>query len=217
MVRPKQNLDPGSQQWARSLETDVDRLISSSDRSSQTIDNTLSGLANSLSNLGDLVGTLATQQAQLTAQQAQLVSTVTDLASRVSITSSWSTFNTGTIPPDGVWRSYGPAVSQTINVPTGKLLVTVGCAEASVATDGTDSMGARSTFSIPGVVSLGDFGSRVFVSGTAKAIGAPLVLIRSITLTPGVYTVTGQMQAYAFAPGSCNFNSPFMTLQVTGS
>lgn len=167
--------------------------------------------------LDAIVAMLVSQQATLTAQQAALTATVADLAARVSSTASIATFNTGALPNDATVHWYGSDIDITVAVPTGRLLVTVGCAEASLDAGGAAVQG-RCTFSIPGLVNLGDFTGRNYLTSASTGISSPLILTQSVAVPPGTYTVTGKMGAWAAgsAVAQVNFLAPFMTVQVTG-
>lgn len=151
---------------------------------------------------------------------AAIAATVADLSSRVTRTATIATFNTGSLPNDGAFHAYGPSIPITIDVPTGKLVVTVGCGQATLNA-GSASVEADATFSISsGVASLLDYSSSVYLgtNSVVPMIGAPLNMQRAFTVTPGTYTVTGQMVAWATGTttASVNFQQPFLTVQVTG-
>jgi len=154
----------------------------------------------------------------LTAKQAVITATVNDLASRVTQTVTTATFNTGSLPNDATWHDYGPAFSITIPVPTGHMVVVVGCAEASLNSGGS-SVDAQATFSISGgIAAISDHASRAFLSDVNAAISAPLFAQVVFSVPPGTYTITGQMRAWAggSATASVNFREPFLNVQVTG-
>lgn len=156
--------------------------------------------------------------ADLAAKTATLAATVTNLAARVAQTATITSFNTGSLPNDSTFHDYGSPISITIAVPTGRLIVTVGCGEATLNAGG-NSVIADATFSISGgVASMGDFGPDAYLASASTIIGVPLSTQRAFTVTPGTYTVTGQMRAWAAgtATASVNFQQPFLTVQVTG-
>lgn len=200
MVRPQQNLPGESQQWARSVESDIDRLLRAQDDQNGTLSNTLSGLANSVSNLGILVKTLSEQQAQLTAQQAELSSAVTGLAQQQAYLTSLKSRNaavggwaTSSFAADSVWHWDSATPTVTLDVPTGKVRIIVRASNAlastSVSTPGLLRVGL--TYSISGgVVNAGDNIS--WVSGEiGKDTSAPIVHIGTVTMAPGTYQFTG--------------------------
>ena len=99
-------------------------------------------------------------------------------------------------------------------------MVTVGCGEASLNC-GSGSVNAEATFTISGgaVPAYGSFVSRAFLqTGTAVATGNPLSVQRAFVVTPGTYTITGKMRAWAAgtATASVQFGLPYLTVQVTG-
>jgi hypothetical protein len=229
---PSNNLDPGSQQWARRIESEIRQITQSivsnasrQDNSAKGMTGTLSKLAEQQAALEEQQAALAAQQAALSSQQGLLAATVSDLASRVSVTTSITSFNSGSILNDGVDRVVGADMNITVSVPTGKLLVMVGCGEASLNVGTAGAVQGFCTFSIPGVVSaLTHQGRNYFAPTTidpnADRVGTPLILVRSISVPPGTYTVTGKMGTWAaggtmsVAP-NIQFNQPFMTVQVT--
>ena len=164
--------------------------------------------------------TLADQQVTLADQQVTLASQVADLASRVSVSTSIATFNTGSLPDDSVFHEYGADIPITINVPTGRIVVTVGCGEATLNCGG-GSVNAEATFSISGgvVPAYGSVSSRAFLQ-TVSAVWTsnPLSVQRAFVVTPGTYTITGKMRAWASgtATASVQFVQPYLTVQVTG-
>lgn len=113
MVRPRQNLDPQSQQWARSVEADLDQLIQTQRVKDQTLENTLSGLANSLTNLGGLVQTLSAQQEQLQTQQTQILNLLDNLIGYTSL--DQGTYS-GTLNAGTSWTTIG---SGNLSLPAG--------------------------------------------------------------------------------------------------
>ena len=149
---------------------------------------------------------------------ANLVAQVADLASRVTETASISTFSTGSLPNDSTFHSYGASIPITIAVPTGNIVVTVGCGQATIAPD-TGAVTAEATFSISGgSVSNGDVSARNYAASPIVLTGASLAIQRAFTVTPGTYTITGQMRAWAAgsAAGAVTFQQPYLTVQVTG-
>jgi len=149
---------------------------------------------------------------------------VADLASRVSVSTAIDTFDTGSLPNDSAWHEYGAGIPITINVPTGRVVVTVGCGEASLNCGGAVVL-AEATFTISGgvVPAYGIFVSRAYL-GTALAAGEEvrtsnsLSVQRAFVVTPGTYTITGKMRAWAAgtATASVQFGLPYLTVQVTG-
>jgi len=166
----------------------------------------------------DVFADLAAKDAALAAQDATLTAQVADLASRVTRTVSITSFNTGSLPNDATFHAYGSSMPITIAVPTGKLVVTVGCGQATLDPSGA-SVIADATFSISGgVASMEDFAGSAFLQSSTTIIGATLSVQRAFTVTPGTYTVTGRMYAWAngTATASVNFQQPYLTVQVTG-
>lgn len=226
MVRPKSNLPPEAQPWGRAVEDELDAAGRSLDAGSSAVLNnnkavnaTLAQIAAQIASINAIAAAQASQLATLTAQQGQINSALADLTARKTVTNSISTFNTGSLPNDFVDRPYGSSIPITISVPTGKLVVTIGCGEASLAVSGAGSaVIAYATFSIPGYANMLDYTARVYLSGGGQNVGASLCLQQAFTVTPGTYTITGQMYATAAtATGqSVNFRQPYLTVQVTG-
>ena len=173
--------------------------------------------------VGPAITTLQNQQTQLSNQQTQLTSTVNNLAARVSQTATIASFNTGSLPNDNTFHAYGPGIPITIAVPTGKIDVSVGCGQATVNSGTGGSVIGEATFTISGgYANLGDVYARDYVtsvdSTSSLAGGASLFVQQAFSVTPGTYTITGQMMAWASGAtdGSVNFAKPFLTVQVTG-
>ncbi|QCB93293.1 hypothetical protein [Cellulomonas shaoxiangyii] len=167
--------------------------------------------------VGPLIEELQAAQEALAAQQAELVEQTANLAARVTVTASTPTFNTGPIPNDGAWHEYGPDIALTVEVPTGRLVVTVGCGEASMNAGGA-AVNAEATFAIAGVAAYGDFSSRSYLTSPDAGVGTPLMTQQAFTVTPGTYTVIGKMRAWGASTvgASVNFRRPYVTVQVTG-
>lgn len=154
----------------------------------------------------------------LQAQQLSLEGAVSDLASRVTQTATIATFNTGSLPNDATFHTYGSPIPITIAVPTGKIVVTVGCGQATVAPD-VGSVVGEATFSLSdGSVAFGAVYARGYATSPTPLAGSSLAVTRAFVVTPGTYTITGQMRAWAnsTAAGSVNFGNPYLTVQVTG-
>lgn len=188
MVRPRQNLDPGSQQWARAIESDIDLLLQSQSQNAQTSGNTLSGLANAVSNLGDIVGTLSQTVQTLTDQQNYL-------ASLKSRDDAIGAYYNNSLVADGQWHWDPSIVSVTIDVPTGKMRVFL---RTSNSTSVAGSLGAGSlgtaqaglTYSVSsGVLAVGSAIS--YVSAEPDQYNsAPIMRVGTISCPPGTYTIT---------------------------
>lgn len=207
MVRPTQNLPPGSQQWARSIESDVDSLTREAQRKDLTQDNTLKGLANSLANLGELVQGLSTQQAQLAATIASLTEQQTYLSSLKSRNSSIGPWSTTAPVADGLWHWEGGTTGFSLDVPTGKVRIFVRASNALASTNvsvpGLLRVGL--TYSISGgVVNAGDNIS--YVSGEiGQNTSAPIVHIGTIQMAPGTYTFNGYRGYQCFTNGGSKY------------
>lgn len=228
-VTPRRNLPPEAEPWGRwveeQLRADSIRLIRADEdatNSFKAINGALDQLNEQVAALNEITEELAEQQAALIEQQADLALQTANLAARITVSTSIATFNTGAIPTDATWRSYGPSIPITIDVPTGKLVVTVGCTEASInAGTGVGATSASATFSISGgIANLDDYSSRVYNGPTnGDLIGAPLMIQRAFAVPPGTYTVTGQMRGWSgtvTGTPSINFRTPYLTVQVTG-
>lgn len=220
-VSPPSNLPPASQVWGRDIEDRLRAMEQDAVKNSLDVNNSLSGTNSALKRLGEQVQTLAdvvaevqAQNAKILAQQNQINATVNALAGRVTVSAAAPTFNTGSIPTGGVMTWYtGNQASVTLNVPTGKMLITVNTGEASLS-GGSGAMGAGVSYSVPTAgIGVGGPESRNFTPG--GAIGGPLIVSRVVTVSPGVHTVNGVCGAYAFLAGmSVNFLSPVVTVQV---
>jgi len=174
--------------------------------------------ASVLANVSDIVADLRAKQADLEAQQAALTAAVADLASRVTVTATIASFGTGTLPNDSAWHAYGADIPITIAVPTGTLVVTVGCGNAGISTGGTGEVEAEATFSISGgIAGYGDIVAVADVVYPVLNAGMSLCVQHAFTVPPGTYTITGKMRAWAATTtGSVYFTNPYLTVQVTG-
>ena len=142
-----------------------------------------------------------------------------NVASRVTWTASLASFNTGSLPNDATFHNYGAGIPITISVPTGKLVVTVGCGQATISPGTGGSVIAEATFSLSdGSLVYGDISARGFVATPTISGGASLAVQRAFVVTPGTYTITGKMRAWAAgtATASVQFVQPYLTVQVTG-
>ncbi len=146
-----------------------------------------------------------------------------DLQARVSQTATIASFNTGSLPNDNTFHTYGASIPITIAVPTGKLVVGVGCGQATVNSGTGGAVVGEATFTISGgYANLGDVYARDYVtsvdSTSSLAGGSSLFVQQAFSVTPGTYTITGQMMAWASGAtdGSVQFSNPFLTVQVTG-
>lgn len=111
MVRPQQNLPGESQQWARSIETDLDKLVRAQEDRDRTLASTLSGMANSVANLGTLVSTLQSQQLQISEQLTKIDA----LVNSQIITSDFNQVATGF----GAGTGWTTLATATVTVPAG--------------------------------------------------------------------------------------------------
>jgi hypothetical protein len=159
---------------------------------------------------GPQIEALTAAQTTLTSQQAYLTSLVTKDASATG-------FNTGTLINDATIRYVGATASLSIACPTGKLRIIGSCPEASLNPGtGTGSIEAFLSFSLAGPtpVALGTYNARLFSTGVW--IGAGLTRIKTLTVTPGTYTVTLQAGYWCsgFASASINFADLDLSAEV---
>lgn len=221
-VTPNRNLPPEAEPWGRWVEEQLRNGSMGLIRADEDATNSFKGINGALTQIGKQIAALNNVTSELAAQQVTLAAQQANLAARITTSSSIASFNTGSIPTDTTWRSYGPSIPITIDVPTGKLVVTVGCSEASVnAGSGSGATSAAATFSISGgVANLDDYSSRVYLgSVNGELVGAPLMIQRAFSVPPGTYTVTGQMRGWCgtvTGTASINFRTPYLTVQVTG-
>lgn len=225
MVRPKSNLPPDAQPWGRNIEDEVDRherilkaLEDASLNNNKGTNATLAKISDQLAAIADLTSKQAAQLAAIAAQQTQINATIADLAARTSTTTNIPSFNSGVVLGDATPRWIGSDINVTVDVPTGNMLVMVGCGECSLNTSGsTTAIQGMASFSIPGLVTLGTYYSRNYAYGADIGVGSPLSMQRAISVPPGTYTITGKMGTWSNGPsvGSIQFNQPFLTVQVT--
>lgn len=222
-VIPTRNLPPDAEPWGRSVDTRLGDMERAVNKIGQDTQNTLSGINGTLTKLGEQVAEIAAAASAANAAAVQAATAaaaataaVNDLAARISTTASIASFNTGTLPNDSLDHLYGPTIPITIDVPTGKLIVTVGCGQATVNA-GSGAAIAEATFTIPGYVNYYDVSARMYNADSVYLAGSSLVVSQAFTVAPGTYTITGSMSAWAAGTGaSVNFRQPYMTVQVTG-
>jgi hypothetical protein len=165
----------------------------------------------------DIITELLAQQTALTAAQATLTTQQAYLASLITKDASATGFNTGTLINDATIRYVGATASLSIACPTGKLRIIGSCPEASLNPGtGTGSIEAFLSFSLAGPtpVALGTYNARLFSTGVW--IGAGLTRIKTLTVTPGTYTVTLQAGYWCngFAAASINFADLDLSAEV---
>src|SRR5665647_1769900 len=76
MVRPKNNLPPESQQWARSIEGELQQAQFDEGKSAQDNINAFKSINSTMKQVSDQLATLTTQQATLSAQVANIAALV---------------------------------------------------------------------------------------------------------------------------------------------
>lgn len=137
-------------------------------------------------------------------------------ASLITKTAESGSFNSGTIPPDQIvhWLTTPEslALSITLDVPTGRALVTYGCAEMSVKSD-TDSAQARMGFDL--VDDTPRFSTNVYVGQNYSWFGAGASRSHTIDVPAGTNTFRSRFAGWsAGGAASAQFNGPWMSVQV---
>lgn len=232
MVAPTRSLPPEAEPWGRFVESEVSQIKFDAAKNAQDINNSLLSINGTLAQLSvQIAATLdaanaaaaaaagaASAAAAAGAAAATANSAVADLAARISVSTSMASFNTGALPNDASFHQYGGSMPITIAVPTGKLIVTVGCGQATLNAGGSGAVEADATFSISGIVSSNVYVGTAYLASSTTGMGASIVVQRAFTIPPGTYTVTGEMWAWASGTSSAsvNFQQPYLTVQVTG-
>jgi len=114
MVRPKNNLPPESQQWARSVEGELQKTQFDAGKSLQDNTNAFKSINSTMKQVSDQLATLAAQQVTLTTQQATLAAQVADIAALVG---AQVTGNTKTASASGSALSSTQLAIATVSVP----------------------------------------------------------------------------------------------------
>jgi hypothetical protein len=219
-VVPNNNLPPESQPWARDRDAAIAQLQYDAVKASQDMTNAFLGVNNALESIGKQVEQIAQATAAATAAAnaaaaaaAAANGAVADLAARVTVSSTAPPFNTGVIPTGGAitWYTANQA-ALSVNVPTGKMLVTVSCGEVSLS--GGGGMGGVLSYAVPSAgIAVGGPEGRLYTSNAA--LGASIALSRVVNVTPGVHTIQGVPGAYSFVGGSsANLLTIVLTVQV---
>lgn len=218
---PRQALPPENQPWRRWVEASILSISKRlEDKFGADVANAFRGTASSLGLLSQQVTTLKEQQETLATQQEMLAEQQAYQASLVTLAAETATFNSGDIPiaSGTTWLSTGPslAMSITINVPTGALLLNYGCSEISVQTGNSSAQGLMSfDFNDNAPVTTGT--TRVFAA--SGWIGSGTSRQKKVAVTPGLVTVRARFGVFtgSTTPGSTgnvNFREPWMSAQV---
>lgn len=154
-------------------------------------------------------------------------STVAHLRSLVTVGEGRPSLSTGTVPGDSTrrWFDTSSPASVTVNAPTGRVLITVACGEASL-NPGNSTAIAYASFQISGPTigtwwPVGTSTARLFLTSRTGHMGVPL----SISLPVDVQnwepvTVTakfGLWSSSATSLASCEFANPYINVQVIES
>lgn len=152
--------------------------------------------------------------------------TVAYLNGLTTLSASGAHINTGSTPGDSTFRWFdsSPALTLTTQCPTGRLLVTVGTGQCTLAPGETSAV-AVITFqaSTPSgwTCALDSVDSRLF-SGSNISLGVPLVVNAPLAGVPTSETVTitvkyGIWSASTVNLASADFQSNYVIAQVLGS
>lgn len=221
MVSPTRNLPPEAEPWGRYVEDTLTQIKFDANKNAQDINSVLSGINGAIALMSKQIEDIAAATAAAAAAASAAASAaaaanaaVADLAGRITVNATAPGFNSGAIAGAGAIQWYtANKASLTLNVPTGKMLITVTCGEASLS--GTASgMGATISYAVPTAgIAVGGPEGRNYT--TAPAIASPILVSRVVSVTPGVHTVEGIVGAYSFSAGnSVNYNTISLTVEV---
>lgn len=153
----------------------------------------------------------------------QLAQTVANLAALTTTSAFGTNFNTGTVPGDSTFRWFdsSPALTLTTQCATGKLLVTAGTGQCTLASGSATAVGALSfVASTPSGwnVALDAYDSRVFFAN--GSIGVPLLVNAPLHNVPTTETITitvkyGIWSSSTTSLASAQFSSNYLIAQVT--
>lgn len=129
--------------------------------------------------------------------------------------------STGTTPGDQTvrWFDTDPVTVVTLTAATGRVLVRVGCGEASLSPgDSAATAYASFTITAPSGFSQGYLNTARLYSASDRAVGAPLLVESSRTVPADEpITVTARLAIWSASTvnlASATFNSPYLTVQV---
>lgn len=201
-VVPKLNLPPESTPWGNSVEARIGQILSTLQLRQQGESNSFLQQAATIQNL-----------------QSQ----VNRLNGLTTVSAAGGHFNTGTTPGDSTYRWFdsSPALTLRTQCPTGKLLVTVGTGQCTLAPGNSSAIGLISfAASAPSgwSVAVDSVDSRLyFVNNTS--IGVPLQVNAPLTGVPTTETITitvkyGIWSSSTTTLASADFQSNYVIAQV---
>lgn len=183
--KPDNNLPPGSQPWAREIVGAVDSAQFQANRAN--LNN-----KNAFKTINATLDQLAEQQAELAQQQEYL-------AGLKTVADEVGGFDFVAATVNGAWTWVGSSASVTLNVPTGRVLVTVHCSFMDAIVNPFASMWYGVGYSLSASpltaaysYSFG-FGDS---SGASTEYGSNISLVDVKTVTPGEHTFTASRAYY---------------------
>lgn len=200
-IAPQMNLPPESTPWGKWVA-----------RQLETFDERTQRAAEAEGNIN----------AAQTAALGALAEQIQHLNSLTTLSASSAHLNTGTVPGDLTFRWFdsSPVLSLTTRCPTGRLLVTVGCGQATIAPGESSAVAALSfQASTPGgwTYALETVDSRLYSTNNI-GLGVPLVVNAPLTGVPDdVVTITvkyGIWSSSTATLASADFQSNYVIAQV---
>jgi hypothetical protein len=189
---------------------------------------TLREMANRIYDLEQTQASTTSQQLAgskgLGATVQNLSGTVSDLNSRYAIVSNGDfSVDTGGIPADSTWRTYGNLMSVTIESPGPHKQTVVHVGAGGVTVDSrsaSSTLASEITFKFASQPSYGSYVARLSTSRVNLITVSPYVQ-REFRLGAGLWTITAVMRGWNASGGDSSnkiiFRQPYLRAEVTGS
>ena len=221
MKTPDPMLPPESAPWGRHVNEQIRELTYSTSKNNTDIVNALKGLSSTVTrmskqieDLTTLTESLASQQAQLNSQQNEITNQQNYLTSLVSRDVLIPFANTGTLISDGQFHFFGAqGVISNLEVPTGKVRVTLSCSEASIDAQG-NSVIASVNYGVDGIEPLDATTRYARLYAPSALMGVSLARIGTVTMPPGVYTFRAQASYWSSGGGNASISYSGIRLLV---
>lgn len=226
---PSHNLVTASAPWGNWVNSQVQSLLTAASRNTQDQGNTNKSLQGSVKVLAGQINLLQATTDSLAATTAQLQDTTAQVANTVAYLNGLKTvsangvlFSSGDIPGDATNRYIRGAASVTLRVPTGRMLVTVGCGQCTLQ-PGSSSAQAQVTFETSASGGWGESASTqrpstlFLTNGTF--LGTPLVVNKVIEDVPTDRDITitqyfGHWSSSANGSANAQWAGNYLVVQV---
>lgn len=166
----------------------------------------------------DVYADLAAKTSALASAQSQLQAQADYQASLITRDATTAAFNTGTLISDSQFHFVGGQAATTVNVATGKVRVTLGNDEVSVAPSG-GSVIAQISYGVDGLVPLDPNFRLARIYAPNITIGMSVSRTATLTMTPGTYTFRAQASYWCVgsASASVNYATTRLMVEVIGN